>query len=576
MKEEKDSLKKWIQYRCEWIDGEVGVDCKKVKTCAPRVAVYSDKSTICKNESVKLYADGIGNNFQWYPKTGLSSDKGREVMATLSTTSTYKVVMKTKAGCSDSINITINVRPLPDKTISGNTAFCEGNSTQLSVPLGATTYLWSPSTGLDNKNSRTVKASPPFNVNYKIVVTDSLGCKDSNTVFVRFNKKPVIEIKSSRDTVCKNDSCILTASGAYTYLWETAPGLTSGNKAKVTVYPQNSVYTVYGASDMGCLDTASYGVFIYPKSSIGIQTQDSLICYGGTTWLVAKNGSDYTWLKTADFGGSSSGMIQVFPKINTVYKLRGLNKFGCSDSAEQMIKTWPEIQFTLSGKDRICLGDKTDITANGNYAYKWYPLTNAVVIGNDKLQVAPDQSSKYYAIATFIGSLCSDTLGFDVVVNPLPVIEFKSTADTITEGESAVLKFKGAQSYTLKPMADVQFFKDSAIVKPMISTEYTLTGTDSNGCSNSAALNITVREKVSISAGMKQGIKVYPNPFTHQLYVESDLPVELELTYVHGKRIMKFSQIKLQYIDTTPLPSGVYMIKMQSSAGYSYFKVLKN
>ena len=160
MKEEVDSLKSWIKKRFEWMDGELSVDCKKVYTCSPRVALFAEKTSICKYQSVKLFADGVGASYKWSPSAGLNITTGREVIATPSATTTYKVVMQTKAGCKDSTFVTITVLPLPAKTITGNTSFCEGSYTSLTVSAGAKTYQWSPATGLDTAFGNKVKAKP--------------------------------------------------------------------------------------------------------------------------------------------------------------------------------------------------------------------------------------------------------------------------------------------------------------------------------------------------------------------------------------------------------------------------------
>ena len=111
------------------------------------------------------------------------------------------------------------------------------------------------------------------------------------------------------------------------------------------VQPQNTTYTAIGTSDFGCLDTASYSVYDFPNAPLSIDATSTQLCYGTNTWLTAKKGSNYSWQKTTDFGGSNFTTVNVIPKINTNYKVLGLNKYGCKDSANITINVYPQITF---------------------------------------------------------------------------------------------------------------------------------------------------------------------------------------------------------------------------------------
>jgi gliding motility-associated-like protein len=90
---------------------------------------------------------------------------------------------------------------------------------------------------------------------------------------------------------------------------------------------------------------------------------------------------------------------------------------------------------------------------------------------------------------------CKDTAVSTVIVNPLPTVLVNSP--TICAGLTASLNANGAASYTwtsgLPPNASVNtpilYFSDS----------YTVTGTDANGCQNSATSIITVNPKPNVT-----------------------------------------------------------------------------
>ncbi len=578
MKEEVDSLKSWIAKRCDWIDSELAIDCKKVNTCKPGVAVFAEKTSICKNQSATIFADGVGISFKWSPSSGLNTTTGRKVIAAPTATTTYKVVMQTKAGCIDSNYITIKVSPLPAKTITGNTSFCEGQFTTLTVSAGAKTYQWVPATGLDDANSRIVKVNPTFNINYKILVTDSSGCKDSAFVLVKSNKKPVITFTATKDTLCRNDSTELKVSGASTYQWLPALGLNTFTGTTVTVRPQNTTYSVIGTSVAGCLDTGSYTLYEFPKAPLDIEFTSDKLCYGTGTWLTAKKGSNFIWQKSVDFNGSNSPIINVFPKANTGYKVLGLNKYGCSDSAEINITVYPEIVFSLSGNQTICKGQQTTLTASGAYNFNWSPPDGLNTTDQSTVIASPQKTTLYRVIATAIIS-CSDTSEIEVKVNDLPVLKISQSADTIEEGQSTVIKVLGAKDYVWTPNTWLQISTDSVIASPPVTTNYKITGTDTNQCSQSDFVLITVTKKVVdgiLNPASKMQFALYPNPISNYILIESAVNAELIIFNINGQEIIKTKLTqKITKINTTSLVSGIYIFNINTENGNRYFRVVK-
>jgi subtilisin-like proprotein convertase family protein len=577
MREEVDSLKSWILKRCEWIDSELATDCKKVNTCSPKVAVFADKLSICKNQSTKLFADGLGVTFKWSPATGLSKTNGREVIANPSSTTTYKVVMQTKAGCKDSTTITIKVSPLPNKTITGNTSFCEGGSTTLTAASGSKTYQWSPITGLDTAFGKKVIAKPNFNITYKVNFTDSLGCKDSNTILIKVNKNPIVSITANKDTLCLNDSAQLKATGAFTYYWPAATGLKESFKAIVNAKPNNTTYAVIGTSDMGCKDTGYYTLKNYQKAPISIQNSDNQLCYGASTWLTAKNVNNFYWEKTTDFIGSKDPIIQVSPKANTLYTLTGFDIHGCKDTAKIEIEVYPEISFKVSGNKKLCFGETTQLTASGSYDFKWSPSLGLNKTEGSQIIASPKVSTTYTIIAQ-ANLKCSDTGQIDITVHELPVLSYQITNDTIEEGQSTVIKLQGAKSYLWNPNSWLQYFTDSVISSPMETTQYEITGTDSNQCQSSIKLQITVNKKVGLAPiNIPTAFKIYPNPFNSYLIVETNELTDIMVYSLQGHEIYRTQLTqKTNKIQLDMLSRGIYLVQLKSLNNHSFYKLIKD
>lgn len=61
---------------------------------------------------------------------------------------------------------------------------------------GASTYTWSPSTGLNTTSGATVTASPIVTTTYTVVGTSASGCQNSNTVTVTVNRPLPVQLTS--------------------------------------------------------------------------------------------------------------------------------------------------------------------------------------------------------------------------------------------------------------------------------------------------------------------------------------------------------------------------------------------
>jgi len=82
---------------------------------------------------------------------------------------------------------------------------------------------------------------------------------------------------------------------------------------------------------------------------------------------------------------------------------------------------------------------------------------------------------------------CTSSAQTTVTVNPLPTVTANATATTVCTGDSVTLTGGGASTY----MWD-NGVTDGVPFVPTATTTYTVTGTDANGCENTAQITITV------------------------------------------------------------------------------------
>ncbi|MDG1333387.1 MAG: gliding motility-associated C-terminal domain-containing protein [Crocinitomicaceae bacterium] len=141
----------------------------------------------------------------------------------------------------------------------------------------------------------------------------------------------------------------------------------------------------------------------------------------------------------------------------------------------------------------ICVGQSVTLTAPpGATSYEWQH--NGAT--TQSVTVTPSTTETYYCEVT---GLCDykQTLDVDVTVNPLPNIQISNGSSvSICEGNSIALNATGGSTYiwsTAQTGASIS-------VSPTTTTNYTLTGTDANGCVNTDDINVAVNSNPVLTA----------------------------------------------------------------------------
>jgi gliding motility-associated-like protein len=171
--------------------------------------------------------------------------------------------------CTNSASQNITVYPTPSISISPpNPVICAGNSVQLTAS-GATTYNWSPSSGLNSQTGSAVLASPLIQTTY--TVTGSMnGCTNTATVMVDVYNSISVYITPSVSYACPGQGTLLTASGGVNYHWSPGTGLSSQTGSTVTATPTaTTTYTVIGSDAAGCSGSTTALININPLAYIG-------------------------------------------------------------------------------------------------------------------------------------------------------------------------------------------------------------------------------------------------------------------------------------------------------------------
>ncbi|RYE18706.1 MAG: T9SS type B sorting domain-containing protein, partial [Sphingobacteriales bacterium] len=281
-----------------------------------------------------LNADTAVMNWQWTFSDGRVAN-GRQVNAMPFATSgvfAASLVATNSSGCKDTATAQLQAFALPVVNAGADKTICQGTG-QTITATGASSYSWSPATGLNCTNCAAPVATPAAATTYYVTGRSAQGCigKDSITISVKY---PFEMVHNSGDTLCAGESTQLTASGAAVYAWSPAAGLNATNRAAVQARPSASTnYMLVGTDELGCFkDTAFFPVKVYPIPTVNAGS-DVTMNVGQTRTLTPIISADVTavnWSPTGGIFRTDYPSIDIKPKQTTTYRVEVSNPGGCT------------------------------------------------------------------------------------------------------------------------------------------------------------------------------------------------------------------------------------------------------
>lgn len=283
-------------------------------------------------------------------------------------------------------------------------------------------------------------------------------------------------------TFCAGDSVTLDAGNGYaSYLWS------NGATSQTVVITASGNYSVTvtngGACSVSSTNTINVTVNPAPVPVIASSGGSSVICEGVPDTLNAGSGyTGYLW--------STAEVSQTIIVDSTgIYSVTVTDANGCSGSASLPLveSSFPDTIILASGPTSFCQGDFVTLDAgNGYISYLWNT-------GETTQTITADSTGIYSVLVTDANGCKNDSAAtyIAVNVNTNPVLSV-SPDDTINLGLSDTLTASGALTYQWEPGNGSG---TTFIVSPAVETTYTVIGTDSNGCVDTAMVTIYVDTK---------------------------------------------------------------------------------
>lgn len=320
--------------------------------------------------------------------------------------------------------------------------------------------------------------------------------RDSVKVFV---EKPVVTATSDT-TICTGKSVQLNASGAQTYSWTPALGLTNAAIANPVATPASATqYVVRGTSANGCIAEDAVQVSFFAKAPITVSA-DTTICKNAQAALSASGGVGYTWSPAASLNNHLVPNPIASPLANTKYfvTVRDIHSCEYKDSVSVAIK--PDPVFSVNSDLSICPLDSAQLSASGGDLYDWHPMPGLSGIDVPNPKTSPAISTDYTVTITEATCNYSAVLSTRVNVLPLPTLSITKSNDIDCRNSESRLNASGAQQYVWTPtvtLSDASI--QDPIATPTTTTRYIVKGTSSDGCSKTDSIDVIVFSKPDIT-----------------------------------------------------------------------------
>jgi hypothetical protein len=356
----------------------------------------------------------------------------------------------------------------------------------------------------------------------------------------------------------------ITIPNSVTVIGYSAFGFTALNSVTIP----NSVTTIEGFA------------FAYCSALTSVTLGNGIVTIGG--------GAFYSCTALNSVINLNTEPIEISP-----YEFEGVNISACilkvpqnSVSAYQAAPVWQEFNIVGIQVYTVTLptvtgatiapsgGSSSPVEHGGSYSFTVTLATShnqsTIVVKANGITLMP--VGGVYTINNITANQTVTVEG--VQINTYTITVTAGTGGTITPG-TVIVSHGNSQTFEITPDEDYEI-KDVFINGTSVGVVESYTFTDVQA---EATIVANFEEKVGIGKFEPTNLKIYPNPTTGQLKIESEeLKVEnVEVFDVFGRTLLsqKFYMSPKTTINISHLTAGIYFLKVSTEAGQVIKKVLK-
>lgn len=313
-----------------------------------------------------------------------------------------------------------------------------------------------------------------------------------------------VPVTASRDTFgCIGEQIPLWATGADTYTWSPATGLSSTTISNpILTVSGIHQYIVTGTTKEGCSGEDTVNITIVPGPEITALPADTSACMGSVIQLNASGGLNYKWTPSLHLSADNVPDPVATLMAPSTYIVQGTDNKGCIgyDTVRLTLKEGTHITAS-SSRSQACPGDTIQLSASGGKSYTWSPAAG-LSADNVSDPVATVSGRVYYVVTgkDSIGCLGTDT----VLIEAFPVQPITASSENASfncNNPEVTLRASGGESYSWSPAVYCENPNAAiTVVRPPHNTVFTVSSIDKNGCiaSDTIAVVFTGQSEVKV------------------------------------------------------------------------------
>jgi len=542
---------------------------------------YTGSTVFCSGDSLVLNAPKGYNYIYNWQVNGNTVYNGKSSTYAVKIPYRVSVIINSSSGCSQKAPyVYITTIHAPHAAFTYNNDSCASAPVLTADSVQGCSYLWYRNdtalfgdTGIDY--------IPRISGNYSVQLTNSTGCSSMSPIsdILVGGIVPVTITPSGKASFCIGDSIILRASKNtyFTYQW-LRNNVDIYNATGATHIARDSGnFSVKVDEGSGCIYKSSsvhVSISLPPKASFTNHDSCSPILKADSV-----AGCTYQWYSGGSIlTGDTSIRYNVTNPGN--YSVQVTNPIGCVNmSASQNIAMYNvgNIAILTFGIPAFCQGDSAILLSSdsNNYTYTYQWLKNDKNIPGATAYSYTTYDSGKYSVNITNNYGCSKVAGpISVAVYPLPPVPVISqNGDTLISSSVS-----GNQWYLDSNLIlGVTFHKYIDVV----SGSYTVTTTDTNGCSATSAPYNYMYSGIEIDNSVGDGIYIYPNPsqntFNIQIRGNNLQQLEVSLSDILGHSITSFTTGKNEFTinaNDYNMRSGAYLLTIHSGSNVFNAKLM--
>ncbi|MGB0932132.1 MAG: matrixin family metalloprotease, partial [Chitinophagales bacterium] len=345
--------------------------------------------------------------------------------------------------------------------ITGNSEFCEGESTNLDAGTYSIgdSYIWST-----NATSQIITVTAAGT--YTVTVTDNNGCTGTGSFTVSQNDAPQPNIEGTL-SYCEGEQTNLDAGAFYSsYLWST------GEISFAITVTSPATYTLIVTDENGCEGTDEVIVVANPLPQPEITGEDGF-CPGETAEIFAGSGfTNYLWNT-----GETTPIINVDTQGD--YTVTVTNENDCTNSDTFVVFANAAPTPEIEGDTFFCNGEDTFVfVEDGLTSYIWSDGT--ITFGTNI------EESGTYTVMVTDNNGCTGIDEIIVVEQPVPNPNIMGNLQICTGNTTTLTSADGFSNYIWSTGSN------SNQITVSEAGTYTVTVTNNNDCTGTQAVTVVL------------------------------------------------------------------------------------